>query len=61
MFDKALTFSGFNKFPNVSESIFENASLLGAKTVNGPSPLRAPTKSAAFKVDIQSQVLRSLY
>ena len=49
MFDKALTFSGFNKFPNVSESIFENASLFGANTVNGPSPLKAPTKSAAFK------------
>ena len=49
MFDNAFTFSGFNKSPKVPASILENASLLGANTVNGPSPLSAPTKSAAFK------------
>ena len=41
--------SGFNKLPKVSESILPNAALLGANTVKGPSPLKAPTKSAAFK------------
>ena len=49
MFDRAFTLSGSNKLPRVSGSILENASLFGANTVNGPSPLRAPTKSAAFK------------
>ncbi len=43
MFERALTFSGFNKLPKVSESIFPKASLFGANTVKGPSPLRAPT------------------
>ena len=46
MFDKAFTFSGFKRFPKVSESILANASLFGAKTVNGPSPESALTKSA---------------
>jgi hypothetical protein len=48
MFVKAFTFSGFKRFPKVSESILANASLFGANTVNGPSPESAPTKSADF-------------
>ena len=49
MFDNAFTFSGLSKPVKVSESILAKASLFGANTVNGPSPLSAPTKSAAFK------------
>ena len=48
MFDNAFTFSGLINV-KVSESILAKASLFGANTVNGPSPLSAPTKSAAFK------------
>ncbi len=59
MFDNAFTFSGFNKFPKVPASILENASLFGAKTVNGPSPDSAPTKSAAFKA--VTKVEKSLF
>ncbi|GIR72659.1 MAG: hypothetical protein CM15mP75_1710 [Flammeovirgaceae bacterium] len=61
MFEKALTFSGFNKFPNVSESIFENASLFGAKTVKGPSPLKAPTSHPAFKAPVLKVFIRNCY
>ena len=50
---------GFNKFPKVSESIFENAALFGAKTVNGPSLDSAPTKSAAFNA--VTKVEKSLF
>ena len=59
MFERASTFSGFNKLPKVSESIFPKASLFGANTVKGPSPLRAPTKSAAFKA--VTKVEKSLF
>ena len=58
MFERASTFSGFNKLPKVSESIFPKASLFGANTVKGPSPLRA-TKSAAFKA--VTKVEKSLF
>ena len=40
-------FSFSNKEFNVALSNFPKAALLGAKTVNGPSPCRADTKYAA--------------
>ena len=40
-------FSGFSKSCKVSDGILANASFVGAKTVNGPSPLSVSTKSAA--------------
>merc|ERR1711953_1258843 len=42
------TFSGFNKSSNVSAGILAKASLFGANTVNGPSPLKVSTSPAAF-------------
>ena len=59
MFVNAFTFSGFKRLPKVSESIFENAALFGANTVNGPSPESASTKSAAFNA--VTKVEKSLF
>ena len=41
-------FSGFNKVGMVPSGSLANASLVGAKTVKSPSPLRVPAKPAAF-------------
>ena len=41
-------FSGFNKPSTVPAGNLSNAAFVGANTVNGPSPLKVSTKSAAF-------------
>ena len=41
------TFSGFKRSANVSSGILAKASLFGANTVNGPSPLSVSTNPAA--------------
>ncbi len=41
-------FSAFNNVSTVPAGSFENASFVGAKTVNGPSEFRVATRSAAF-------------
>ena len=40
-------FSGFNRSVSVAESIFANASSVGANTVNGPLPFNVSTRPAA--------------
>ncbi len=52
-------FSFSNKEFNVVLSNFPKAALLGAKTVNGPSPCKADTKSAACKA--VTKVEKSLF
>ena len=44
---RVFLFSGFKRSAKRSESKAENASSLGANTVNGPLPLRVWTSSAA--------------
>jgi len=45
---KACLFSGFNNVGMVPSGSFAKASLVGAKTVKSPSPLRVGAKPAAF-------------
>jgi hypothetical protein len=41
-------FSGFNSVPTVPAGSFAKASLVGAKTVNGPAPSRVSTSPAGL-------------
>src|SRR6056297_1360266 len=50
-------FSGFSKLATVPSGSAANASSVGAKTVNGPSPFRASTSPAAFTA--ATRVLKS--
>ena len=48
MLARVVLFSAFNSDSTVPAGNFSNAALVGAKTVNGPSPLSVSASPAAF-------------